>query len=498
MNLRKINEVYYSVEGENQELSQLKNALSFFVPGAQFTDAYKNKSWNGLKSFLDYRTRTIPAGLFTIVKRTCENNKYKLRVDEGVKKDITDSPRPDTKSLLENLNLPFEPRDYQIEQFETAAIKRRGVVVSPTGSGKSLVIYMLLRWMLDEVPGKIMLVVPSVSLVEQMWSDFISYGWNEELMKNFVEKLYNKQTPTFKKRILITTYQSVMRKGPDFFEDYRVLMNDEAHSVKSAMLTKIAKMCTNADYRLGFTATIPTEPIDHMGVFGVLGWRIYDLKSFELIDKGYLSQIEVVNLFLDYDDEYRKRVNGRSFNEEEMLLEKSARRLDGFSYVLDRLPETNNTLILVKHLEHLETMKNWLEGKYADKYKIHVIQGSTDPLAREGIRQGMENEKGSVLLATYGTMSTGINIKRIHNIMFGASSKSHIRVLQSIGRGLRTHETKSKLILWDVVDNLTTFTRTGKPKYNYMMKHWNERLNIYREQKFKCLKKTIQLEKENA
>lgn len=492
MNLEKLNEVLYRVSGPYTELSQLKKDLSFFVPGSQFSPAFKNHMWDGKISFLDGRHRTVPAGLYPLIYKTCQEMKYDLRVDEGVKADQTQDPAPDTEGFLKTLNLPFEPRDYQTKQFEKAITHRRGVICSPTGSGKSLVIYMVVRWLLENTSGKILLVVPTVSLVEQMWNDFKDYGWSD--IDEHGEQLYAGKSPTFKKRLLLTTYQSIMKRDMDFFEPYTSLLNDEAHSVKSAMLMKIAKMCVNARYRIGFTATVPTETIDYLNIFGVLGWKIYDLKSYELIGQGYLSQIKVVNMFLEYPEATRKRGSNRSYAEEVNLLEESDERLQGFAYILDNLSATQNTLILVNHIKHLEKMEKWLEERYKEKYKIHVIQGATDPIAREGIRQGMENEKGSVLLATYGTMSTGINIKRIHHIIFGASSKSHIRVLQSIGRGLRLHESKDKLILWDIVDDLSTKTKRGNLKLNYMMKHWNERFTeIYGPQKFECLKKTIMI-----
>ena len=492
MQLEKLNEALYRVSGPYEELSQLKKDLSFFVPGSQFSDAFKNHSWDGKVSLLDARNRTVPAGLYPLVYKTCREMRYDLQVDEGVRLDQTKDPKPDTEAFLNSLDLPIEPRDYQLEQFETAISCRRGVICSPTGSGKSLVVYLVLRWLLEHNPGKVILIVPTVSLVEQMWSDFKDYGWED--VDEYGEQLYAKKEPTFKKRFLLTTFQSVMKKPIDFFEPYTAVLNDEAHSAKSAMLMKIDKMCMNAKYRLGFTATIPKEPIDYLNIFGVLGWKIYDLKSYELIDQGYLSNIKIVNMFLEYPEATRKLGTGRSYPEEIHLIEESDERLQGFAYILDHLPMTQNTLILVNHIEHLEKMEAWLKGTYEEKFKIHVIQGKTDPIAREGIRQGMENEKGSVLLATYGTMSTGINIKRIHNIVFGASSKSPIRVLQSIGRGLRKHESKERLVLWDMVDDFSTKTRTGNLKLNYMMKHWKERFDLYLAQKFECLKKTLMIE----
>ena len=179
MQLEKLNEALYRVSGPYEELSQLKKDLSFFVPGSQFSDAFKNHSWDGKVSLLDARNRTVPAGLYPLVYKTCREMRYDLQVDEGVRLDQTKDPKPDTEAFLKSLDLPIEPRDYQLEQFETAISCRRGVICSPTGSGKSLVVYLVLRWLLEHNPGKVILIVPTVSLVEQMWSDFKDYGWED-------------------------------------------------------------------------------------------------------------------------------------------------------------------------------------------------------------------------------------------------------------------------------------------------------------------------------
>lgn len=494
MKLEKVNEVQMRVYGDMNELATLRQELSFFVPGAQYSPAFKNKVWNGKISYLDGKNRTVPIGLFDLVKTCCENWKLPLELDRVLEKDLAGDVKPELD--LAALKLPFPPRDYQLEEFETAVMKRRGVVLSPTGSGKSLVIYLVLRWILENVDGAVLLVVPTVSLVEQMWSDFVSYGWDD--IGDHVEQLYSGKKPTFKKRILLTTYQSIMRKDADFYWRYSALINDEAHTVKSTQLMKIAKFCVNARYRLGFTGTLPTEKIDLYNVQGMLGPKIYELRTKALMDRGLLSGIKVVNLFLSYPEPIRRRGGQRSYPEEVRLLEELPERNQAFSWILDNLPTTQNTLILVNHIEHLERLAEWITEKYMDKFQVKVIQGATDPILREGIRQNMENEKGVVLVATYGTLSTGINIKRIHHIVFGSSSKSHIRVLQSIGRGLRLHETKDKLVLWDVVDDLSHVSKTGRTtRLNYMMKHWNERYKIYQDQGFECLKKTLKIEQES-
>ena len=492
MRVSKLNEVFYRVQGTRTELLYLKKDTSVFVPGAQYTPSFKNHLWDGKISYLDLKTGSLPAGLFRIVEKCCKDFEFPLETDEEVRKDLEKDAFPEPEKFAETLGLPFPPRDYQLDQLKPIVENRRGEVSSPTGSGKSLVIYMFVRWALENVPGKIILIVPNVTLVEQMLSDFKSYGWAD--VDDFLEILYSGKKPTFKKRILLTTYQSIMRKTADFYEDYTVLMNDEAHSVKSAQLMKIAKFCVNARYRVGFTGTIPTEPVDYNNVFGVLGQKIYELKSKNLIEAGVLSDIKVVNLFLDYPDRTRILGSSRDYVNEVKMIEEMPERNQGFAFVLDRLPKGQNTLILVNHIKHLESVEKWLTETYFSRYSVHVIQGETDPIIREGIRKSMEDEKDVVLLATYGTMSTGVNIRRIHNIVFGASSKSHIRVLQSIGRGLRLHESKEKLVLWDVVDDLSRRSAKGRTKLNYMMKHWAERYKLYQEQGFVCLKKTIPIE----
>lgn len=490
MRIEKANEVFYRVGGDPKEISYLRQDMTFMVPGAQFSRAFKEKRWNGKCCYLDFRTMCFPRGLYKIAYDCCRNWGFPLSVDEGVQEDLKPTPVANWAQFEASLNLPFPPRDYQTAQATTALAARKGIIVSPTGSGKSMTIYLIVRWLLENTKGAILIVVPSKTLVSQMYEDFKSYGMS--LIDAYAEKLYQGQEPTFRKRILITTYQSIMKREPEFFQRYETLINDEAHSVKSAMLMKIAKCCSNARYRLGFTGTIPKEEVDKNNIFGVLGQQIYELKSKELMDEGVLSGIAIVNLFLRYSEVFRTKGSNRTYPEEVKLVEEAEERNAAFDFILGKIPSGQNTLVLFGHIEHLERTEEYLRGKYPDK-RIEVIQGKTDVDERMDIKSAMEDEKDFVLLATYGTMSTGVNIKRIHNIVFAASSKSHIRVLQSIGRGLRLHESKARLVLWDMIDDLSYLARNGRVHLNYLMKHWNQRYQIYTEQNFQCYKKTLDL-----
>ena len=491
MRLEKLNEVYFRVSGDYEELIQFRRFVSYYTPGYMFSPKYRNHMWDGKISYYDARNGTFPIGLYHKVVEFCKNFERPLEVSADVIEKRVPETIDDIKDFTKTLDLPFELRDYQLEEVSAAMTKGRGVIVSATGSGKSLVIYTIIRKILKETDGKVLLVVPKVALVEQMYSDFASYNWDDE--PAYVEKLYADQKPTFKKRVLITTYQSIMKKNADFFNDFVALLNDEAHTVKSTMLQNIAKKCVNAKFRIGFTGTMPKETCDNYNITGMLGQQIYELKSKELIDEGILSKLTVVNLFLKYPEEVFKQGKNRSYPEEVSLIEKSTCRMQAFDYIISNIPSGQNTLIMVNHLDHLKELKDHLEAKYGDKMKVYEISGSTDPKKRETLRKEMDEKRNVILVATYGTMSTGVNIKKIHNIIFGSSSMSEIRVLQSIGRGLRTHKSKERLILWDLIDDFSYITRNGKQKKNYMFKHWDARYLYYQEQEFPCIKRTLTL-----
>lgn len=489
MRVSKLNEVYLRVETDYEETVAFRNYTSFFAPNFQYNPKFKAHMWDGKISYFDARTRMLPQGLFYMAEEFCKSYERPLELSSEMFEKRNPVSVEEVNEFAKKLEMPFAPRDYQAEEVSAAMTNAKGVVVSATGSGKSLVIYLIIRMIMEETNGKILLVVPKVSLVEQMYSDFVSYGWKEQ--EDFVEKLYSGMNPTFKKRVLITTYQSIMRKAPSFFEDFTAILNDEAHSVKSTELQKIAKQCVNAKFRLGFTGTLPKEVCDNLNICGMLGPKIYELKSKELMKEGILSKIVVANIFIKYPEEIAKLGRNRSYPEEVDLVEKSEQRMQVFDYILKNLPSGQNTLILVNHLDHLERLKEHLISAFGDKMRICEINGKTDPQKREQLRKDMDEKRNVVMVATYGTMSTGVNIHKIHNVIFGSSSKSEIRVLQSIGRGLRTHKSKEKLVLWDLVDDFSYVSRNGKLKQNYMFKHWDERVHYYKEQEFPCVKRTV-------
>jgi hypothetical protein len=360
----------------------------------------------------------------------------------------------------------------------------------------SLSIYAIIR-LLRAINKKILLVVPNIGLVEQMYSDFDSYGHDN--LSREVEKLYARYSDDFRKHdakpVLISTYQSIIKKRSDFFKEFDCVIVDECHGTKSdsKSLQQILKACTNADYRFGFTGTLPDEKADLYTIHGYIGPTLFSIKAGELIDKGVLSKIKIANIIMKYPLSAIKECHGRDYNFEVDYVMQHAPRNKVLNFILDNTPDTLNTLILVSRIEkHLKPLIAFLEKKYPNK-EILVVYGGVDALEREKIRKKMESKTGLILIATYQTLSTGWNVKNLHQIVFFASYKAKITVLQSIGRGLRTHESKEHLILFDCVDDLTYKKRTGTVHKNYIYEHFLKRLEYYKYQGFNYINKVINL-----
>lgn len=493
LQIDKINEVELRIQCDLAQMMELKEFSSFMAPNYLFHPSFRAKIWNGKLSWFNTKEKTVPIGLLPELIKFCEQYKYQPKLNFDVK-ELTSEPVDDDllNKFYEHIfaRTEFRPRDYQHDAISSALNNRRGVIKSATGSGKSLIIYSIVRFLLAEKKN-IILVVPNVSLVNQIFSDFVEYGWYE--VADFTEKLYSGQKPSFDKPILITTYQSLMKRPESFFTRFDAIINDEAHSVKSVELQKVSKKCMNATTRIGLTATLPKADCDKFNIQGMLGPVIFNLKSKKLIDRGVLSKIKVVNTFLKYPEEIDILGRNRQYQDEVSLIQDSPERQHVFKYIFDNMPDKQNSIILVQNIKHLELISDYIEKEVDEKFKLYVVHGGVKADIRENIRKLVELEDNVILLATYGTLSTGVNLKRVHNLILGSSSKSEIRILQSIGRGLRTHESKDGVIIWDLIDDFTYDNRNKRLVKNHVYKHWEERYKYYTEQEFPCLKKTIKL-----
>jgi superfamily II DNA or RNA helicase len=476
-----LNDVYIKVDCERSIAKELSDFFTFTVPNYQFTPAYKKRKWDGKIRLYNIHTRVIYKGLLDYVVSFCKDRNYTF--------DTTGVTSPGhagellVEDFIESLNLSvnnirIEPHSHQIDAVSYSIKNGRSLLLSPTGSGKSLIIYILLRYYLSIIPKdkKILIVVPTTSLVSQLFSDFKDYSsMNDWSVDDNVHKIFSGQSKETNKQIVISTWQSLYKIDPRYFWDFEVAFGDECHLFKAKSLTGLMEKLTTAKYRFGTTGTLDGSKTHKLVVEGLFGRVFKTTTTKELIEKDLLSQLEIDCLIFSYNQQEIETIKRASYQDEIAWLIKNKRRNAFISDLSASLK--GNTLVLFNFVEkHGIPLYDKLKDKKDDVYLIH---GGTDVDQREEIRHVVDNNTNSTLVASYGTCSTGINIKNIHNIVFTSPSKSVIRVLQSIGRGLRKSNQKDKVKVYDIADNLCY-----KKWRNHTMRHLDERVKIYNNERF--------------
>jgi superfamily II DNA or RNA helicase len=471
--LHKLNEAYIKVECEKSISQELSSYFSFRVPGYQFVPAYKNKLWDGFIRLYDLRTNQIYHGLVPYIEKFCAERNYTCEVNSEI--SITESfSLVEAVDFVRTLDLPHEIRDYQLNAFVQAVRNRRLLLLSPTASGKSLIIYVILRWLQESDYKRGLLIVPTTSLVEQMYTDFESYGYDSE---KYCHRQYSGKEKHTNKLLTITTWQSIYKNDADYFEQFDFVMGDEAHQFKAKSLTTILSGCTNAKYRIGTTGTLDGTQTHRLVLEGLFGPVYKATTTSELIDKGQLASFKIKCLILKHNEAVCKQARDWDYNTEiDYIVQNPARN----EFIRNlALSLKGNTLILFQFVEkHGKDLYTIIKDSVKDRHVFFVF-GGTDVEVRESVRAITEKERDAIIVASYGTFSTGVNIRNLHNIIFASPSKSRIRNLQSIGRGLRKGDNKEEAVLFDIADDF----RIGK-FVNYTLKHFIERVKIYDDEKF--------------
>jgi superfamily II DNA or RNA helicase len=460
-------------------LQEISDYFTFEQPGARFMPQYKAKLWDGKVRLFNLFTRELYQGLVPYVKLFAEQSQY--TVDD--QQSQLPVPYVDVKEYIDNLELqghgqPIEVRDYQVDAVKHGIYNHRALLLSPTGSGKSLIIYSLMRYHLEQ-NRRILILVPTTSLVEQLFTDFADYssanGWRTS---EHVHRIYAGADKAADFDVTISTWQSLYKLPKKFFEKYDVVIGDEAHLFKAQSLTGILNKMPHCAYRIGTTGTLDglkTHKLVLEGIFGAVH-RVTSTKK--LIDNKQLADLDIQCLILEYPEEIRKAVRSHTYQEEMDFLTQHAGRNKFIRNLA--LAQTGNTLVLFQYVEkHGKALYADIQAKAADGRKIFFVYGGTDTDQREQIRHITEKESDAIIVASYGTFSTGINIRNLHNIIFASPSKSRIRNLQSIGRGLRTSESKQRCRLYDIGDDLSY-----KSKKNFTLLHMAERIRIYNDENF--------------
>jgi len=461
--------------------NELSEYFSFYVPGYKFMPAYKNRVWDGKIRLFNVQSMELPCGLYPFLKEFARPRNYQIealhdnyygRCDSTVAIDPNE-----INEFVQSLNLPHKIRDYQFEAVCEGLHRKRAILISPTGSGKSLIIYTIARYFLEKIRRneriKLLVIVPTTSLVEQMSNDFAEYGYADD-----VHKIYSGKDKNTDKDIIISTWQSIYKLPANWFEQFGCVVGDECHGFKSKSLTTIMNKCREAEYRFGTTGTLDGTQTHELVLQGLFG-KIYNVTTTKkLQDEDTLAKLKINILLLKYDEELRKGWGKQDYQTELDFIV----RHDGRNNLISNLAldVSGNTLVLFQFVDkHGKPLYDLIRGKAHEKRKIFFVSGDTDTSDREAIRKIVETQNNAIIVASLGTFSTGINIRNLHNIIFASPSKSQIRVLQSIGRGLRKSDDGAVATLYDIADDLH-----WRGRKNYTLEHSAERIKMYVKEQF--------------
>ena len=474
MRISKKNEVYLTLNNvDPSTLQELTEFFTFEVPGAKFMPMYRNRMWDGKIRLFSPGTGQIYVGLLSYIKKYCKQNNIEYTIEEDIEND-RNIVLSDVKNFIRSLKpkskgKSLKIRDYQLEAVQHAISKNRALLVSPTASGKSLIIYALVRYY-HMMGLKTLILVPTTSLVEQMYSDFEDYGWSPG---TYCQKIYQGHDKKITKDVAISTWQSIYKMPKKYFEQFGCVIGDEAHLFKAKSLTGIMTKLYQCKYRFGLTGTLDGTQTHQLILEGLFGPVDNVVTTKELMDKKTLANLKIKCVVLKHSPIREKMTYAEEL---EYLVTNSARN----KFIIDLCCNiSGNTLCLFQLVEKHGKILYEEISKIAKDRKIFFVYGGVNSLEREKIREIVENEKDAIIIASFGTFSTGINIRNLHNIVFASPSKSKIRVLQSIGRGLRATKNKLGVLVFDIADDISY-----KERRNFTLNHFSERINIYNEQQF--------------
>ena len=474
LTIEKVNEVYLKITTEPHVEHELRDRFTFEVESKKFMPQYRSRHWNGEIHLYNMKTKRIYVGLLDKVIAFCENAGYTYQFENnkyyGPPFEVNDFvSQGGVKDYMKSIAPDISPRDYQVDAVYEALRYNRKLLISPTASGKSFMIYSVVRYHVAR-GNKILLVVPTTSLVEQMYKDFKDYGWDPE---NHCHRIYAGRERVNTNEVTITTWQSVYQLDRKFFEEYDVIIGDEAHLFKSKSLVGIMDKLHHAKYRYGFTGTLDGTQTHKWVLEGLFGPSYKVTGTKKLIDEGHLASLDIQCLVLKYKpkkfDTYEDEI--------QHLISHEMRNKFITNLSCDM---KGNTLVLFSRVEsHGAILYEMINTKVSEGRRVFFIHGGVGAEDREKVRSITELQQDAIIVASYGTFSTGINIKNLHNVIFASPSKSRIRNLQSIGRVLRKGKDKVSAKLYDIADDFTINSRK-----NYTLNHFIERIKIYVSEQF--------------
>lgn len=480
--VEKFNEVYVRVYAEAAIALEISDHFTFIVENRRFIPAFKSGRWDGKIRLYNIHTNRLYYGLLGVLQLFADNHGYTIEYKDNLP-ELNEYNKKDIETFVDNLDIHSKGnkitiRDYQIDSLIYSVNNNRGIIESPTGSGKSLYIYTLVRWYIEN-NIKCIIIVPNTQLVEQLYNDFKDYSSNNDWnVENNIQRIYYGYEKSNESNCIISTFQSAVKLEKGWFKEFGTVLVDECHLAESKSITTILENLTNAKHRFGTTGTLKEAKTHLLTLQGLFGPIHKVTSTKKLMDSNTLATLTIKAILLEYPLEDCKAIKNYEYQDElKWLISNNSRN----SFIANlSLYTKGNTLVLFQFVEsHGKKLYELIKSKCGDRL-VYFIHGGIDVKKREEMIQTLITNKNVIIVASYQTLSTGINAPSIENIILASPSKSKIRILQSIGRSLRLAENKAGATIYDIGDNL----KIGKKHRNFSLQHFIERIRLYSSEEF--------------
>ena len=458
--ISKVNEVYMRISTEPSVAQEIADFFSFMSPNARFDPRVRNKMWDGRIRLFSTMTGLLYVGLLDELKKFASMRGY----------DVDSEIAFEDQQPVNLAHTTIEPRPYQIEAINHSIKSTRGIYLSPTSSGKSMIIYLTAQHYKEH---KKLIIVPRISLVFQLKSDFEQYA-GKALDIHCITAGVDKVSDS---PIVITTWQSIYKMPKPWFKQFGVVIGDEVHEFEAKSLKSIMEKLLDTKYRFGYTGTLTGTLTNEVTLKGLFG-PIHTVTTMsELQENNYVAQLRIKCIILKYDQQVSKDCSKFTYQQEAKFINGYRERNKFITNLV--LSCDKNALVLFRNIDHGKLLHDMIVSKSGGNRDVYLIYGGVDVEDREQIRKLLDSKSNAILVASYGTFSTGVNVPNLHHVILGSPSKSRVKVLQSIGRGLRLHSEKDYLTVYDIADDMR-----HRGKSNFTLQHFAERINIYNSEEF--------------
>ena len=486
MIISKLNESFLRIQCDADIAMELSETFSFLVAGAKFSPAFRMGRWDGFIRLFNLGKRTLPLGLFGKLKEFCEQRNYEYSIEQnefGFPGETAGITYEETEEYIKTLGFdtrskPIDVRDYQIEGVHIWLNKYRAIAVASVGAGKSLIIGSTCRYMTEELNHRVLIVVPTINLTTQMRGDFADYfahtGWSAEDNCHLITAGADKH---INKPITISTFQSIYKLDSDWFNQFGCIIADEGHRVTADTISGIFNKATEVKYKLTCTGTVHDTKCNLLQMIGLTGDVHEIAPTAQLIKDGQLVPLKIKALILNYPADICKAMKKADYDAEIKFIASNSKRNKFIAKLAMNCKGA--TLVLFRFVEIQGIPIYNLIKEIAGDRIVYFVDGTVAATDREDIRNSANVDENVIIIASQPTLSTGVNIPAIENIIFAHPTKSKITSMQSIGRGLRLKDGKTSCTLFDIADNMTS----GK-KVNTTMRHLGERIKLYTQAGF--------------